>query len=570
MDEGTSLMSPDKTPKKRDLEQATKDEVCKRQKLDADNDDQLSTPPGEVLKFDSKTEGKEPAKKAKEAAKAEKEAAKAEKEAAKAEKAAAKLAEKQRKEAEKAREKQRKEEERAKKALEREAKKQAKEAEREQKRLAKEAERLEKEKERLAKEEERQRKAAERETKRLVKEAELEEKKRQKLLQEEEKERAKKAAEEKRAKQSITNFFQVKKSAVTNSPSPKRNGGGASASETVQEQTPDPLEQGPSAYDSYFQPFFTKTATVADHRPPRSSFSALDELISTKKSKEPTFASFLKGGYRPRDSLTHKASDVTQTMNLGLTDDSQELFQQVPQKYIQFYENVKPPYHGTFSLTVKDVDADLLADPFAKVPGAFNYDYDSDLEEFGDEDEEGEEIGDDDEDDDEDDEDSSEIDEFVEKDNENSSQVSNSKRKILGPLLPETRNIMQTPAEGDLFGNYFGKLGYKQMRDTINTPIDPFHDYWKTKDKEVTMTQTTATSSKQLASAAPMTVRPKTITNDDDRAKLSAFIKENSSFSVGTLAELAQKQVLSQYSRSLVKHTIQELQREAAAAGNNA
>lgn len=53
-----------------------------------------------------------------------------------------------------------------------------------------------------------------------------------------------------------------------------------------------------------------------------------------------------------------------------------------------------------------------------------------------------------------------------------------------------------------------------------------------------------------------MKVRKKTITKEEDVKKLVEFITKNSNYTLGTLTELLQKQIFTQYSRSLVRNSI--------------
>ncbi|VEU22494.1 DEKNAAC103560 [Brettanomyces naardenensis] len=389
--------------------------------------------------------------------------------------------------------------------------------------------------------------------------AEQDEKKR---LKEEECERQKEADEERKRKHSIMNFFHVKTTNVKKT-APTVVSVVENSSATKAEEAKER-----SDYESFFLPFYVKPNTrLAQQNPERSQFTALNEFLSGKAKVKESFEDYLRNCKDDELLEVETADEVTHKMNLGMIKESQEEFKKVPKKFLQFYENLKAPYCGTYSYSVFDVNEKIATDPFVRVTSTkdlnVNYDYDSDLEDPEDEEDgEGIDLDDEDDEDEDDDEDasgdSSDIDEFVEKDSNNSQA---SKQKILGPLKPETRWMGEEVTEEDVFGKYFESLGYERLRYSISFPIDPFNDYWK----EATVPSKTADTVEPLADGnstpgtsvvEPMTVKKKIITDTADLRKLIGFILNNRDYTLNTLTELMQKQVLSQYPRSVVKNSI--------------
>ncbi|SZF03513.1 unnamed protein product [Blumeria hordei] len=79
-----------------------------------------------------------------------------------------------------------------------------------------------------------------------------------------------------------------------------------------------------------------------------------------------------------------------------------DILRTIPLKFLKFYEDVRPPYRGTFTANPIGGPRRLARNPFCRALPNFNYDYDSEAEWV--EDEDGEELGSGDEEDDVDDE----------------------------------------------------------------------------------------------------------------------------------------------------------------------
>ncbi|KAG7702057.1 hypothetical protein KL911_001295 [Ogataea haglerorum] len=436
----------------------------------------------------------------------------------------------------KEREEQEKRMRREKLEAERQARKEQKEREKLERQQKREAEARAREAKRQQEEEERARRRAEQEERALKKaEAELE------------KLRAKELEQQKLQKQSIMNFFKPK-----DTKSPTRS-------------HPTPEKAAASDYHTYFLPFNVRPGVRMAQRTPQSTTqqrAELDKFFLGQQASSAPFEDSLAS--KKSAGLYAKASDVIQTYNMGMLKEAQEQLDRVPVKYLRFYENARPPYLGTYSFLVTNLDFRLALDPFTKIPSdilPINYDFDSDLEEE-DDDEEGEDVElDEDSEEDEDGQldESSDIEQFVETDENGVS----TKRTVIGPLVPVVGWLGQKAGEQDQFAQYFSGLQYERLRHNIELPIDPMCDYWGEEDPQEPQSATkiiedTRTSAGAVE-AGPMTVKKKIITDAAHVAKLASFIAENSDFSINTMTEIAQKQILADYSRAVVKNSIKEL-----------
>lgn len=306
--------------------------------------------------------------------------------------------------------------------LERERKKQAEQAEKERKKREeqaekerkKQAEQAERERKKQADLAEKERKREEREREKLEKKLKLEEEKRAKELEKQRIEEEKKKAEEakERSQMKISNFFQVR-------PQTKQ------AKENDVKVEMKDIEK--SDYESEFLPFFVQrnvTLKMYDYCTDDSKLE-LDSIMTSKTPRCITinpFLNFEKSCVEPQQHITPEA--ILNALNLPTTSEQQvlEMIGKLPPiKYINFYENSKPPYTGTWcSQKHQNEQTAIIGNPLDKAITGLDYDYDSDLE-WNNEEKDGEDIDDDDDDDedllmlpDEDD------DEFIEKDSESS------------------------------------------------------------------------------------------------------------------------------------------------------
>lgn len=427
---------------------------------------------------------------------------------------------------------------------EKELKKQQRAEEKHRKELLRQEEKKKKE---LKVEEERQRRAElkkqKEEEKRRKEEARLEAKRRkeEERLKKEEEIRLKEEAKE-RAQSRIGNFF--KKLSDSNTPVVEK-----------------------SDYEKFFLPFYAKDGVRVSNKwkltkveLEGSKRKIDDELLNSKdKTSSDDLLNWLQSRRLPRGhKIKRKAVDVLQQMPLKeKTDDElQSLLAQVPHKYIKFYENVRPPFIGTYS---KDFTLPPN-DPFSTKGTGFNYDYDSDVE-WVNEEEEGEvdnlESGEEEEEE-EDDEDvpsEGEFDGFL--DSEENSDLDGlpcAKRKFVGPLIPTIclKSNFENLSEENK--RYLQQLKAEVIIET-DGPIDPFKEP-KTSSLPSKRSNSDLQAQTASQSQSPEKKQKAMITDPMDLLRLFDGVQD-STFSLGTVTEIAQKN-LPQYNKQTIKNTIKE------------
>lgn len=468
-------------------------------------------------------------------------------------------------------EKQRKEklrqEEKLKKEKQRQEEKLKKEKLRQEEKLKRERQRQEEKLQREKQRQEEKRKREElknlkKEQERQKKELERQKKEQEKLKREEEKrkiEEEKKAKEEakERAQSRIGNFFKK------------------SSNDTSRKI------QTKSDYEKTFLPFYSKDNIIVSNyfklneNKLNSNKKSIDTQLSNHNSDDTELFEWIKSkkathGY----NIKFKAVTLLQQMTTKEKTDEelQILLSLIPQKYIKFYENVRPPFIGTYS---KDFSLPIDT-PFSTDGTGYNYDYDSDLEWVNEEDEEGDggdidnlESGEDDEDD-EDEEDGSEgeFDGFL--DAEDPNNIGSSKKKLIGPLIPVVylRTDIDKVDKDDK--KYFEDVSAKSIMENQLLPIDPRKkiiiqrqtdqptNSSPKKDNQLQGNKRSATDDQNvLPEKDKENKKAKTvITEPKDLLKLFDEVYE-STFSLGTITEIAQKG-LPQYSKQTIKNTIRE------------
>lgn len=402
---------------------------------------------------------------------------------------------------------------------EKELKKQERERQREEERRKKE-EKLKEEKRkreelRKQKEEEKlKREAAKLEAKR---QRELERRQREEEKQKREEEKKIKAEAKERAQSRIGNFFR------------KVNDSNNKLSEK-------------SDYEKHFLPFYARGGVevckshilplpLLEERKSKIDGFFTETLRSSEDIHEWLQARRSTRGYK----IKYTAVDVLQkiTAKEKTDEELQTLLSLVPQKYIKFYENVRPPFIGTYSKNVmlpKD-------DPFSKEGTGYNYEYDSDMEWVNEEEEDGdgggidnlesgEEDDDDDDDDDEDEASEGEFDGFLDSE-ENGHNLPNGKRKFVGPLIP-TVNLRNNMEDMDTdVKNYFELTAVAYLIEELPFPVDPYKEYSGARleeaDNKRTITDMQGTATEQhTPNQSPDKKKPKSlITEPKDLLKLA-------------------------------------------------
>lgn len=422
---------------------------------------------------------------------------------------------------------------------------------REEEKLKKEEQR---EEEKRKKEQQKEEERIKREEMKKVKEEEKRKREEEKLKKENEK-KAKKEAKE-RSQLRIGNFF--KKSSHDSSKAVSTK----------------------SDYEKTFLPFYSKdniiisTNLILSTNKLSSNKQFIDDQLSQKSKVDSSVSEWIKSKQTKRGyTIKFKAVTLLQQMTTKEKTDEelQILLSLIPQKYIKFYENVRPPFIGTYS---KDLSLPISS-PFTTEGTGYNYEYDSDLEWVNEEEEDGEggdidnlESGEEDEEEDDEEEGSEgEFDGFLDAEDPNSTNPS--KKKIMGPLIPvvHLRNQLDTLEKDDQ--EYFHNTAAQQLVDTLPFPVDPCQ---KIIIRRQTDQATDNSPVKELSSGDKRNigdVSASTIEQSSDGKKSKTLITEpkdllrlfdeiqGSTFSLGTITEIAQKG-LPQYSKLTIKYTIRE------------
>lgn len=498
------------------------------------------------------------------------------KQAEKLEKQRRREEEKKAREQKKVEERLQKEEERRKKEIEKQKKQLAKDQEKEERRRRLEEDRIEREKKREEERSRRQAEKEEREKKRIEKKKKLEEERERKEQEKAKKELEKKKLEEQkeRSQRKISSYFTINHKSTTS-----KQKEGLSAKESDAE----PQNTSLSVYHKVFLPFYQKKNVVMpkswsspeDAEESLLSFDKiLDKIKTMNELMDPNanedFRKFFKSYHSKKASKVYvRPEQLVDALNSSLITESQlyEMIQNLPSiKYIQFYENAKPPYIGTWSSKKHTRISFPVNNPFDTSVSGLDYSYDSDAEWNKDDAEEGE--GEDieneeDEEDDEELEEDDEMDDFVE------GTETKKKRKYLGPLVAVSKWNDGTDPE------FFGTLRYERLNIQIGFSIDPSANYWeKAKDttsvnnasletiQNINPSSNTCHIPLQNSSNAntPNILVPHKPVIKDDKVVLDLikFIEKNNEFTIGTLVELSKKEFRS-FTKALLKHTIQSI-----------
>ncbi|SCV04095.1 LAMI_0H13366g1_1 [Lachancea mirantina] len=259
------------------------------------------------------------------------------------------------------------------------------------------------------------------------------------------------------------------------------------------------------------------------------------------------------------NSITMTATNLMQQMTSKekSEDDFQKLLQQIPQKYIKFYENVRPPYIGTYSKEIilpKD-------NPLSTAETGYDYDYDSDWDWNNEGDEEGGGIEDlddaevEEEEDDAEDGSEGEFDEFL----EDADTIDGAKKqKFVGPLIPTVKLRTDYCSLPDDDRYYFDLVSVEAL--IIQQPFPISIDYNPPSKRPAN------DENKVDARDEPSHKNAKSvITESADLITLYNEVHE-SSFSLATLTELAQNK-LPKYSKKTIRNTIKDLATRVAVDG---
>ncbi|KAF2725227.1 hypothetical protein K431DRAFT_260837 [Polychaeton citri CBS 116435] len=194
---------------------------------------------------------------------------------------------------------------------------------------------------------------------------------------------------------------------------------------------------------------------------------------------------------------SHKPIDLTGDASV---EQSLELLRQIPVRYLHFWEDIRPPYFGTYSkLRSSGRALKLCRNPFTKAREDTDYDNDSEAE--WQEPEEGEDILDDEDDEAESLGDAEEMDDFLDDEHD---ELKNKRKMISGDLEPVSTGLCWEDGNGRLPSNAEGgnlKPDLRGMQMDVLLPnlrgkaIDPFATiYWETEQVQIPVSQALASN----------------------------------------------------------------------------
>lgn len=443
-----------------------------------------------------------------------------------------------------------KEEERQLKLQQREAEKAERERKKEEERLNKEEKKRQDALNReLKKQEEKQRKEQERLLKKQQQEEERQQKreeKKRKIEEDNKKKEDEKRRKEERSQMRISSFFSV---SLDSSATVK-------ATENVK-SSPTKLESKPNSYDMDFLPFFQKKNVVMAPTTELRDSVQMDAYSAGLRGNAPAnLDNILKAVSKQPSHIFTTSQQLVEALNSpNLTEGAVlELVKNLPPiKYLQFYENSKPPYVGTWCSQEHLKICSSSLNPLDTTQTGYDYGYDSDLD-WQDEDE-GEDIDDLEDGEEEEEDGDDDMDDFVD-----NSELR--KKGIVGPI--QAVNIWNDDSAANR--QLFDGLKYETLDVNITFPIDPSKNYWETPHKATTTqelsNETSASSAAPAKSSGdnPNFLTPQRPTIQDPKVveELIKFIEKNSDFTIGTLTELAKKEFKS-YTKNILKYTIQSV-----------
>lgn len=464
------------------------------------------------------------------------------------------LEEKLQREKKKEEEKRKREEEKRLKEIQREEEKRKREEEKRLKEIQREEEKKRKEQ---LKEEERKKREKQKEEERKKKEQlklQREEEKRQREEEKRKLEEEKKQKEEakERAQSRIGNFFRK-----------------------VADDGAKPV-QVKTDYERFFLPFYAKDSVKVykgwklSEKELEQNKQSIDSLLKSDKTSASDLdpVNWLQMRKVPKRGHPIKLTAVSLLQQMTAKEKSDEELQQllalVPHKYIKFYENVRPPYIGTYS---KEFELPV-ENPFNTEITGFNYDYDSDLEWVNEEDEEGDEVdnlesGDEDEEEEEDMASEGEFDGFLDTEDGDGNLKNSSKKKFVGPLIPIVQLRIDIDKLDDDDRQYFKKVSAVSLSEQNQFPIDPHYipapsaspkklSQLASNEKKRPLDQDSSDVS--TPSESPNKKSKAIITEATDLLKLFNEVQD-STFSLATITEIVQKN-LPQYNKQTVKNTV--------------
>lgn len=316
---------------------------------------------------------------------------------------------------------------------------------------------------------------------------------------------------------------------------------------------------GSSDYKDVFLPFYVKQNCQLM---PSGTLS-YTELGDSKKSYDTVQSAGLVRDwlrtprFKAAQDTRMSAKQVVALLNQDASDESEvtKALNNIPLQYIQFYENVKPAYCGTFSKTATIP----VENPLARVADV-NYDYDSDWDA---EDDAGEDVDDVEDEDDEDEgpeDEGSDMEGFLEDNNAKASR-----KLFMGSLTPEVK--INYPGSTDFCG-----MEMQLLLPEVVLPLDPNQDYWGKKDtqkREIksqganmpvsTEVAEIAVSGANITGVLQVRKKPKTVIKEKKELKsFATTVLEFNDFTLATLVDILKKK-FPNYTKLIIKNTLEHI-----------
>ncbi|KAI9740589.1 MAG: hypothetical protein M1834_005170 [Cirrosporium novae-zelandiae] len=403
---------------------------------------------------------------------------------------------------------------------EREAEKELRRIEKEQKQRQREEDKARKEAEKRLKDVEKQKRDQEREEKKRLRDAERHQKEEEKRRKEEEKNK------KDRSQLRLNSFF---KTPAKGSGSPAKTLSTPQTSEiisdksftssqiSVSQPSFSPEKQKQTDYEKYFPSFFIQSHTILapwnrferdregslyvqerldssigqppnDGSPGKTSIYELLHILPRRRKRP---------GCRSVKDLMILQGSTDRPIDLTNLEQPKhktpiQLLKNIPMKHIEFSQDVRPPYNGTFSKKVSDKTVQKLSkNPFQKALSDINYDYDSEAE--WEEPGEGEDLESEPDEDAMSDEGDEDMEGFL--DDEEEGSAVGKRRLVPGDLEPWCSGLLWEDARGahphrssnTLPGFHLDSYQLEVILENPHPPIDPFSTiYWESSDAGTT------------------------------------------------------------------------------------
>ncbi|KAF2841277.1 hypothetical protein M501DRAFT_929079 [Patellaria atrata CBS 101060] len=214
-------------------------------------------------------------------------------------------------------------------------------------------------------------------------------------------------------------------------------------------------------------------------------FSSLSSMLGLERASRGTYFPSVKDLIALVQGSSEQPIDLTHDVSRGNASQPLDFLQCIPMKYLHFGEDVRPPYHGTFTRPqVRKAGQRLARNPFSRTLPEINYEYDSEAE--WEEPEEGEDLDSEGEEDADSNDGGDDLDGFL--DDEDAAESERARKQFLSAdLVPvcsgicwETPRLFQSSTDTtNTTDNAFIRMEF--LLDPYPTSINPYSSaYWQT------------------------------------------------------------------------------------------